>query len=77
MTTEGDPEHFFPPDTLKAVSNEQERAAEVEVQALEGLDEYDIQRLCAEGCNVHDDNETASKKTTTSERLYNAMLLQD
>ena len=38
--TEGNPEHFFPLDTLTAVSNEQEGAAELEVPALEGT-EYD------------------------------------
>ena len=64
VTTEGNPDHFFPLDTLEAVSNEQEGAAELEVPALEGL-AYDIQRLRAEGYDVDDDNEPAPENTPT------------
>jgi hypothetical protein len=39
--TEGSPGHLFPLDTLEAVANEQERATELEVLALECL-EYDV-----------------------------------
>jgi hypothetical protein len=61
---EGNPEHFFPLDTLTAVSNGQEGAAELEMPALEGT-EYDIQRLRAEGYDVDDDNEPAPENTPT------------
>ena len=38
MVTEGSPRHLFPFDTLKAVVNEQDGAAELVVPALESLE---------------------------------------
>jgi hypothetical protein len=44
VTTEVNPEHFFPFNTPEAVSNEQEGAAELKVMALEcWLVEWDTQ----------------------------------
>ena len=65
VTTEGDPEHFFSASTQVAASNEEEGATEREVPTLEGF-EYDVQRLCAEGYDVDDDNEPAPENRPTN-----------
>lgn len=64
VTAEGDPDHFFAPDTLEEASNEQEGATAVEVLVLEGL-EYDVVRLNAKGYDVNGDREPAPKNTPT------------